>query len=609
MRKETVAALIGAAFFLWMGLLLAPGFETGFLSGLAKANEALSHPFTLTICSKSASVALLSLLFYGGILLFLKENIQGQNKLHSHGSGHWGNPFAFKARYGDKKEENNMILTEHTAISLNTHRHMRNLNTLVVGGSGAGKSRFYVLPNALSLNNVSLIFTDPKSALCESVGHILKDRGYKIRVLDLLHMERSHGYNPFRYLRDDNDVQRLITNLFQNTTPKNSRSQDPFWDQAASMLLSALVYYLLYEAPPEEQNFATVMEMIRAGETDGENEKAKSPLDRLFDALEKRNPEHVALKYYRSYRSGSVKTLKSIQLSLMTRLEKFNLDSLASLTAYDEMDLDKIGLEKTALFCAVPDNDTSFNFLVSLLYTQLFQMLYARADAEPSKRLPVPVMFFFDEFATTSRVGDFDKLLATMRSRGISVSIILQNVSQLKKLFEKEWESIIGNCDSFLYLGGNEESTHEYVSKLLGKETITYRESSRSKGRSGSFSTSEHKTARDLLQSAEVRMLDNRKALLFVRGESPIEDEKYDVTKHPLYEKTAEGGGKPFVYGTDTESTVLLSLTDAAGEETEDTRPVPSVECLSDTELYDIFVLDRARELCPEAENSRKDNK
>lgn len=375
-----------------------------------------------------------------------------------------------------------------------------------------------------------------------------------IKVIDLINMDRSHCYNPFVYLRSDNDIQRLVTNLFKNTTPKGTQTQDPFWDQAATMLLLALVFYLHYEAPPEEQNFPMVMEMIRAGEVREDDDEYQSPLDELFDRLERRNPEHIALKYYRSYHSGSAKTLKSIQITLISRLEKFNLTSLASITQHDEMELWSLGERKTAVFAVIPDNDSSFNFIVGMLYTQLFQQLYYQADVVHGGRLPIHVHFVMDEFANVALPDEFDKLLATMRSREISVSIIIQNLAQLKALFEKQWESIVGNCDEFLYLGGNEQSTHKYVSELLGKETIDMNTYGQSKGRNGSYSTNWQLSGRELMTPDEVRMLDNRYALLFIRGERPIMDLKYDIMKHPNLALTTDGGAPAYVHGQDTRS-------------------------------------------------------
>lgn len=376
----------------------------------------------------------------------------------------------------------------------------------------------------------------------------------------MINMEKSHCYNPFVYLRDDNDIQRLVTNLFKNTTPKGSQSQDPFWDQAATMLLLALVFYLHYEAPPEEQNFPMVMEMIRAGEVKEDDDNYKSALDILFERLAMRNAEHIALKYYRSYHSGSGKTLKSIQITLISRLEKFNLESLASITQCDELELSELGERKTAVFAVIPDNDSSFNFIVGMLYTQLFQQLYYQADIVHGGRLPVHVHFVMDEFANVALPDEFDKLLSTMRSREISVSIIIQNLAQLKALFEKQWESIVGNCDEFLYLGGNEQSTHEYVSKLLGKETIDMNTYGQSKGRNGSYSRNDQITGRELMTPDEVRRLDNKYALLFVRGEYPVQDFKYDILHHPNVSRTTDGSAENYRHGEDLRSFAVLGV-------------------------------------------------
>lgn len=407
-------------------------------------------------------------------------------------------------------------------------------------------------------------------------------------MIDLINMEKSHCYNPFVYLRNDNDIQRLVTNLFKNTTPKGSQTQDPFWDQAATMLLLALVFYLHYEAPEDEQNFSMVMDMIRYGEVKEDDENHVSPLDILFQKLEYQNPEHIALKYYRGYHSGSGKTLKSIQISLISRLEKFNLESLASITQYDELELPLMGERKTAVFAVIPDNDTSFNFIVGMLYTQLFQQLYYSADIVHGGRLPIHVHFVMDEFANVALPDEFDKLLATMRSREISVSIIIQNMAQLKALFEKQWESIVGNCDEFVYLGGNEQSTHEYVSKLLGKETIDTNTYGRSRGRNGSYSTNWQLAGRELLTPDEVRMLDNRYALLFIRGERPVQDDKYNVLHHPNVALTTDGGAAPYQHGEDTRSAGMIALDDRLiGQAQTITLPEgDEYELLSEEDLY-----------------------
>lgn len=523
MRQGKHAALIlclcGVLPVVWLGLILAPAASGGLPAILSRFTESMNRPTHIELCEDSLKTVLILLLMYGlGIGGYLSSR-RNYRRGEEHGSAKWGDARAVNRKYQAKEPEKNKLLTQHVRIGLDGRKHRRNLNTMVVGGSGAGKTRFYAKPN-LCQANTSFVVLDPKGELLRDTGYLMEQKGYEVRVLDLLDMTRSHCYNPFVYLRDDNDVQRLVTNLFKSTTPKGSQSQDPFWDTAASMLLLALVFYLHYEAPPDEQNFPMVMEMLRAGDVRKDDDSYQSPLDELFERLEMRNPDHIAVKYYKDYHSGSAKTLKSIQITLAARLEKFNLESLASLTATDELDLPSLGEKKVALFALIPDNDTSFNFLVSLLYTQLFQQLFTLADHKYGGRLPVHVHFVMDEFANVSLPDDFDKILSVMRSREVSVSIILQNLAQLKALFEKQWESITGNCDEFLYLGGNEQSTHKYVTELLGKETIATNTYGKSTGRSGNYSTNYQIAGRELLDAAEVRMLDNSKAILFIRGKN-----------------------------------------------------------------------------------------
>ena len=558
-KQNVLLYCLGTTPVVWLALRIAPFMEDG-LPGLIKNfGAAMSRPFCITLCGNSLKTILVLLLCYGlaiGIYLSTQRNYRRREE---HGSAQWGSPVQVNRKYADKVPTRNKILTQNVSVGLDGRRHRRNLNTLVCGGSGAGKTRFFAKPNLCQANS-SYVVLDPKGELLRDTGNLLSAKGYDIKVLDLINMEKSHCYNPFVYLRSDNDIQRLVTNLFKNTTPKGSQSQDPFSHQAATMLLLALIFYLHYEAPPEEQNFPMVMEMIRAGEVREDDETYKSALDILFERLEMRNPEHIALKYYRSYHSGSGKTLKSIQITLISRLEKFNLESLASITQNDELELWSIGEKKTAVFAIIPDNDSSFSFLVGMLYTQLFQQLYYQADVIHGGRLPVHVHFLMDEFANVALPDEFDKLLSTMRSREISVSIIIQNLAQLKALFEKQWESIVGNCDEFLSLGGNEQSTHEYVSKLLGKETIDTNSYGQSKGRNGSYSTNWQLAGRELMTPDEVRMLDNRYALLFIRGERPVEDLKFDILKHSNIALTTDGGAEPYRHGEDSISIAALSI-------------------------------------------------
>lgn len=547
-KTKWILSAIGLVIVIYLSLLLAPIMNNGLANFIKKFPEVMASPFKLNINDDSLRVCLIFQTLY---LLFIFVYItipKNYRRREEHGSAQWGNTYQINKKYCQKPIADNKILTRNVYLGLDARKHRRNLNTLVCGGSGAGKTRFYCKPNIMQCNT-SFVVLDPKGEIIRDTGNLLESEGYKIKVLDLINMEKSHCYNPFVYLKDDNDVQKLVTNLFKSTTPKGSSSNDPFWDTAASMLLLALIFYLKYEAPAEEQNFSMVLELLRAGDVKEDDDDYFSPLDILFERLEAKNPEHIALKYYRDYHSGSAKTLKSIQITLASRLEKFNLESLASMTNCDELDLSKIGEEKTALFAIIPDNDTSFNFLVSILYTQLFQQLFYIADHKYNGSLPISVHFLMDEFANVSLPDDFDKILSVMRSRGVSVSIILQNLAQLKALFEKQWESIVGNCDEFLYLGGNEQSTHKYVSELLGKETIDLDTHGKSSGRSGNYSTNYQIAGRELLTADEVRMLDNNYALLFIRGERPIMDKKFDILRHPNVDKTTDGKGKAYRYG------------------------------------------------------------
>lgn len=558
-KQNIVLYILGTVLAAWFGLLSAPCLKDGLVGLIRDFGVITQNPFKIQLCEGSLKTVLIFVGIYGlGIGVYLSSS-RNYRRREEHGSAQWGSPVQVNRKYADKVPTRNKILTQNVSVGLDGRKHRRNLNTLVCGGSGAGKTRFFAKPNLCQANS-SYVVLDPKGELLRDTGNLLSGKGYDIKVLDLINMEKSHCYNPFVYLRSDNDIQRLVTNLFKNTTPKGSQSQDPFWDQAATMLLLALIFYLHYEAPPEEQNFPMVMEMIRAGEVREDDETYKSALDILFERLEMRNPEHIALKYYRSYHSGSGKTLKSIQITLISRLEKFNLESLASITQNDELELWSIGEKKTAVFAIIPDNDSSFSFLVGMLYTQLFQQLYYQADVIHGGRLPVHVHFLMDEFANVALPDEFDKLLSTMRSREISVSIIIQNLAQLKALFEKQWESIVGNCDEFLYLGGNEQSTHEYVSKLLGKETIDTNTYGQSKGRNGSYSTNWQLAGRELMTPDEVRMMDNRYALLFIRGERPVEDLKFDILKHPNIMLTTDGGASPYRHGEDSISIAALSI-------------------------------------------------
>lgn len=485
--------------------------------------------------------------YAGGIALYASSR-QNRRTGAEHGSARWGNVHELNKKYSDKDPDNNVILTKHLSMSLNDRLHMRNLLQIIVGGSGAGKTRFVVKPN-LMLANASFICTDPKGEIVRAVAPLLLQRGYVVKVFDLIDPAHSDSYNPFRYIRKDSDVFRLINNFIQNTTPKNASQNDPFWEKSETALDAALMLYLLHEAPPEEQTMEMMLTMIEYGAVKEDDDDYKSPLDLLFEALEEEDPNHIALRQYRVFKQAAGRTAKSILVSAAVRLASFALSEIQSITNEDSLELEKLGERKQAIFCVIPDsNDNSLNFLVGMLYTQAFQELYYQADKVHMGPLPVPVRLMFDEFANVALPDGYARLQATMRSRNIMATIILQNISQLKALFKDDWEGIIGNADTLVYLGGNEQSTHEYISKLLGKETISTTSSSQSKGRNGSFSQSTQQTGRELLTPDEVRLLDNRKAIVFVRGEYPVIDEKYGLMKHPNIAYTEDGGAAPYVH-------------------------------------------------------------
>ena len=541
--------LAGLPVIWWAAILIADAIQPGrnLFELMEVLTEKLNHPFQLHYTEYTIkSVLVCTLLYAAGIGIFYSSQ-KNYRRGEEHGSARWGDARQICKKYSQKPYSQNILLTQNFRISLDTHKHRRCLNILVVGGSGAGKSRGFALPNIMQCC-CSMVITDPKAELLRKTGGLLEKKGYEVRVFDLINPDTSFCYNPFEYVHDDKDVLRLISNLIQNTTPKGSQSSDPFWEKSETALLQALMLYLLHEAPPEEQNFAMILEMLGSAQVKEEDEDYESPLDILFDRLEMRDPDSIAVKQYHIYKQAAGKTAKSILISVGVRLAAFNLPQIAKLTNTDELDLSSMGEKKVALFCCIPDADTSLNYLVGMIYSQLFQMLYYMADRVHGGALPVPVNCIMDEFPNVSLPNEFEKILATCRSRSIYCSIIIQNMSQLKALFKDSWESLVGNCDEFLYLGGNEKETHKYVSELLGKETIDTNTYGQTKGKSGSYSTNFQQSGRELLQPDEVRMLDNKNALLFIRGERPILDAKYDLMKHPNIQYTEDGGAGPFNY-------------------------------------------------------------
>lgn len=552
MRKdkqvELVFYFVGTVFIAWLSVLVAPCIHEGLFDAIIYLNEAMNSPFSFELCQDTLKCILISESIYSFSYLAYYYNRKNYRRNEEYGSAKWANNKAVNKKYAEKDYYSNKILSQNVRIGLDGRRHRRNLNTLVIGGSGAGKTRFFGKPNLMQCNT-SFVILDPKGEQLRDVGNLLEKEGYVIKVVDLINMNRSHCYNPFRYIKDDKDVLKLITNLIRNTTPKGSQTNDPFWEKSETALLEALCLYLLHEAPEEEQNFTMVMEMIAAAEVKEDDEEYQSPLDELFERLEIRNPNSLALKQYKIYKQAAGKTAKSILISVGVRLSAFNLESITSLTATDELELDLVGERKTAIFAVIPDNDSTFNFLIGMLYTQLFQMLYYQADIVHGGALPVPVHFLMDEFANVALPDEFDKLLSTMRSRLIFVSIIIQNLAQIKGLYKDSWESIVGNCDTLYYLGGNEQSTHKFMSEYLGKETLDTNTYGKSSGRSGNYSTNYQQAGRELLTPDEVRLLDNDYGLLFIRGERPVFDKKYDILKHPRINETTDGNAKPYLHG------------------------------------------------------------
>ena len=535
--------LIGIIPVVWLALLLAQSLGGGLPELLRNLTSALEQPTNIIWTDKSLPTILICLAAYGMAVLLYRTNQGRTRDGEEHGSAAWATPASVNAQFAQK---DSIPLTQHVRLGLDTHKHRRSLNVLVIGGSGAAKTRSFVLPNILTANT-NYVITDPKSEVLLATGGYLKEQGYDVRVLNLVNLEQSDGYNPFRYLRDEKDVLKLVNNLIQSTTPKGSHESDPFWTKAETALLQAIILMLFQEAPEYEQNFSMVMRVLEYAEVREEDEGHVSPLDLLFESIERRKPDSVAVRQYKVFKLAAGKTAKSILVSTAVRLAPFNLPQIQALTDHDDMDLYTLGEKKVALYAVIPDNDNTFNFLVSLLYAQAFQALYYSADQIHHGPLPRHVRFVLDEFAAMPLPG-FTRELATMRSRSISASVIIQNMAQIKELYKDSRETIPGNCDTILYLGGNESSTHKYVSEMLGKATIDTKTHGQTKGKSGSYSTNFQMSGRELLTPDEVRKLDNRYALLFIRGASPVMDEKYDLMHHPAISHSSLGGAAPYIH-------------------------------------------------------------
>ena len=532
---------------IYMAMVLARSYEAGtdLFALMERFGLLLGRPDLLRWTAYTPRCILGALVCYGLAVTLYYFDHENRRPGEEYGSAKWGNARELNKRYADR-DGKNVILTKHVSIGLDGYKHQRNLNILVVGGSGSGKTRFFCKPGIMSVN-CSYLIVDPKGEMLRSTGYLLKDEGYDIKVFDLIHPRQSDGYNPFTYIRDDPDVLKLMDNLVKNTTPPKGASNDPFWEKAEIALDSALMLYLLYEAPAEEQNFEMLMFMLECARVMEEDEQYQSPLDLLFQTLEERDPSHIAVREYKVYKQAAGKTAKSILVTASVRLAAFIFPQYAAMMQTDEMDFASMGERKRAIFCVIPVNDGSMNYLVSMLLTQCFQQLYLRADERYNGRLPMPVRVIQDEWANVAQPDSYPKVLATCRSYNIGINIIVQNIQSIKALYKDEWEGIIGNCDTLLFLGGgNEPTSLEFVSKLLGKETVHTRTRGQTKGRSGSSSVNFQQTGRDLMTPDEIRMLPTNDALLFIRGEKPVRDKKYDIKKHPNVRRTADGRAKPY---------------------------------------------------------------
>ena len=536
---------------LWLAAIAAYAYEDGMnlFQWMGRFSQVLERPFSIDWTPYTLKCMLVGLLLYGcGIALYYSSR-ENRRPGEEYGSAKWGSPKELNRKYMDHQhKEANIILTQHVRLGMDGYKTQRNMNILVIGGSGSGKTRYFCKPGLYSAN-CSYLITDPKGELLRSSGGLLLSLGYEVRVFNLIDPEQSDCYNPFVYVREEKDVLSLIDNLIKNTTPRNASSNDPFWEKAEVALDSALMLYLIHEAPQDEQNFETMLYMMNFADVREEDEQYRSPLDMLFRALEEEQPAHVAVKQYKVFKQAAGKTAKSILVTAAVRLAAFNIPQYAAMTSMDEMDFGSLGERKRAIFCVIPVNDSSMNYLVGMLYTQCFQELYRRADLKYNGRLPVPVRVLQDEWANVAQPESYPKILATCRSYNIGLNIIVQNVQQIKALYEKEHESIIGNCDTLLFLGGgNEPASLEFIVKLLGRETLATRTRGLTKGRNGSSTTNYQQTGRDLMTVDEVRKLDTNKAILFIRGEDPVIDRKYNLKRHPNIKLTTDGKAKPYIH-------------------------------------------------------------
>ncbi len=595
--------LILAAIMFWIGdrfsylMNLADGafFDKWNAAVSGIVNSLVSQKFFLSLEKTDLLIGLVFALIPIAVYLY---NVTGRTNFlvgKEHGSAEWGKRSSIKP-FTDKNPERNILFTNTEGMSLDTRKTFRNNNVVVIGGSGSGKTRFYVKPNIMQCHS-SYVITDPKGSLINETGKMLQQNGYKVKIFNLIDFGKSDHYNFFEYVHDEKDILKLITNLITNTNgDKKGGAADPFWEKAETALLEALFAFVLMEAPKNEQNIATIMELLRLAEVKEENENYKSPLDILFEDLKAENPDHFACKQYDLFKMAAGKTAKSILVSVGVRLATFNIKAVSDMLSEDTMELDKIGDEKTALFIVISDSDRTFNFLAAMMYQQLFDSLFLRAEQKYGGKLPIHVRFLLDEFANIGLIPNFEIYIATMRSREMSVNVILQNVAQLKSLYEKTWETITGNCDTLLFLGGKEQSTCEYISKMIGKTTIDLRTTSISKGQSGSYSNSGQVVGRELITPDEVGLLGGNECILSIRGVRPFKSRKYIIEKHKRYKQLADYDKKNTYIVEDSETRKMNNFFDAMKE-------MPGIAGLNDDDDINIEDFINMEELEAEIDN------
>lgn len=578
---------------LWLAVALAHArSEAGNLAQMLEILSGLaSAPFSVHWTENAPKLVLIVSILYPMCVIYYLTEQADLRPGAEYGTARWGNAKSLNRKYQDRRHlRSNYLFTQNVRMGMDSHKHRHNLNVMVIGGSGAGKTRFYVKPNLMQ-SICSYIVLDPKGEILRDLGGMFEAQGVAVTVIDLVHF-KGH-YNPLVYLETDEDAIKLAHAIVHNTKPKDAvGSADKFWDDSSMMLISAIILYLLYEAPAEEQNLSTVMYMIINGQV-SEDESYPAPLAMLFNELEDKDPEHPAVLQYKSFQLGSTKTLQSVLISAAANLYMFNSERFAYMTGRDETFLPELGLQKRVIFCVIPDNDETYNFLITMLYTQIFDQLFRLADSNPAYKgaLPVHVRLMMDEFANVALPKDFKKILSVCRSRNISCDIILQSIAQLKSLFKDDWEGIVGNCDSLLYLGGNEYGTFEYLSKILGKETERTVSHSIGRGNHGSSSESQQKAARDLATPDEIRRMSNDDALLLLRSEDPVVDRKYDLLKHPNIKLTTDGGAAPYMMPYDfMQMAVSISQKELATIEPD---KIPA-ETLDKYELIDLEEIENA---------------